>query len=384
MPLLSNGKVNRKALPAPVAERSGGDFIPPANATEMALAAIWEEVLGSPGIGLTDNFFELGGHSLSATRVVSRIRSVLGVELPLRAIFEAPTLAQLSASVAQLRHSGTASAVKRNEAVRVQRGTPFPVSFSQRRMWLLQVLDPSTTAYNLPLTLRLRGELDRDALLAALQLLGERIESFRTTIVMRARSRSRSSVERRHSNWRSWTFRNCPWNRRRPGPGSCWVSVPVLFDLACGPLHRFCLVAIRPDDHLLMILMHHAVSDDWSFGILLRELRAAYRAMRHGIPVNLPPITIQPADHAAWQRKRFGASELDEQYLYWGETWGTTELALPTDRPLPILPRLAGIANGSADLRGDDPGSQEGQCPIWGNALHDIAGLLPDSPGEIL
>ena len=111
----------------------------------------------------------------------------------------------------------------------------------------------------------------------------------------------------------------------------------VPFDLGRGPLHHICLIAVGPNDHLLMILMHHAVSDDWSYGILLRELRTAYRGMRRGLTVDLPQLPIQPADYSAWQRKQFGANELDEQYLYWRKRLrGITNLALPTDRPLQV------------------------------------------------
>ena len=223
-------------------------------------------------------------------------------------------------------------------AVRGTRGAPFPVSFSQRRMWLLQALDPDTTAYNMPLTLRLQGALDKAALRAALQLLAERHEAFRTTIVMNGDEPVQIVGKVAPLELEILNVSELPLAAAEArGRQLLDERAQTRFDLASGPLHRLTLVTISPADHLLMILMHHAVSDDWSSGILLRELKTAYRALRHGLPVALPRLTIQPADYAAWQRNRFGPDELDQQYMFWRERLrGTASLALPIDHPMPM------------------------------------------------
>jgi amino acid adenylation domain-containing protein len=334
LPLTPSGKTDRRALlrlQAPAAETG---YVPPRTPTEEAVAGIWTELLGVPRAGAHDDFFALGGHSLVATRVVSRIRGVFGVELGVRALFEAPTVAGLAARVDAARRDEAAAALP--PLARAERPATIPLSFAQERLWFLDRLDPGNGAYNMPLLLRLRGRLDADALRGALDALVERHESLRTVFPTRGEHpvqvvRPATGAPFRHEELATVAddareeaaLRRAREEALRP------------FDLAAGPLFRAVLLRVADDDHVLVLAMHHAVSDGWSQGILARELTALYGALSRGAEPSLPPLPVQYADFTLWQRGWLAGDRLRGEVDFWKERLGGAPalLEVPTDRP---------------------------------------------------
>ncbi|WP_279576437.1 non-ribosomal peptide synthase/polyketide synthase [Actinomadura nitritigenes] len=346
LPMLPNGKIDRGSLPEPDGVRPdlAGEFGAPATPAEELLAALWSDVLGLDRVGTGDDFFELGGHSLLATQVVSRIRAAAGVEVPLSLLFDHPTVRGLAAALAS---SAPRLAVPPVEPV--GREAPLPPSFGQQRLWFLDRLDPGSPEYNIPVALRLAGPLDVDALRAAFGALVERHEVLRTRLV--------------EEDGVPWQIVDPP---SETGAGLELVDLAARggdpetlagellaadadapFDLAAGPLVRGRVLRLRPDDHVLSLCLHHVVSDEWSAGVLRRELWELYGAFRRGEPSPLPPLPVQYADFAVWQRDRLRGEVLDGQLAYWRERLaGVPVLDLPTDRPRPVVRTGAGAVVG--------------------------------------
>ena len=343
LPLLPNGKVDREALPAPDLEAARIDRIVPRGPIEQVLWEIWRAVLRRSSIGVHDDFFELGGHSLLAAQIVSRARQMLQVELPLRAIFETPTIAGMARRIEQLRARPSAW-VPEPPITALSREHPLPVSFSQRRMWFVQQLDPQATAYNMSFALRLTGPLDVAALAAALEALVHRHEAFRTTFsvvdgepVQRIGASGPVSIAR-------VDLRHLPEPERRPEAARHFNAESVQpFDLERGPLFRFVLVQLGDTEHALLWLVHHAVFDQWSAGVASREFVLLYRAFSRGESATLPPLPIQYADFAAWERRHVGGDALREHLAYWRTRLADLPvLALPTDWPRPARQTFRG------------------------------------------
>jgi amino acid adenylation domain-containing protein len=338
LPRTPNGKLDRNALPAPEGDafaRRG--YEAPESDSEAALAEIWSEVLGVEGVGRRDSFFELGGHSLLAVRVVSRVRQLLGVEVALGELFRAPVLADLARAV------DDAARTELPPIERVDRGGRLPLSFAQQRLWFLERLGGLGDAYHIPRQLRLAGELDRDALHRALDAIVARHEALRTTFVeaggepvQRIAGESRFHLVEHDLGGHP----HAAAELRRLAAD----EVGTRFDLERGPLVRGRLVRLAADDHVLLITMHHVVSDGWSTGVFTRELGALYGAFRRGEPDPLPPLPVQYADYAAWQRKWVDGEVLREQAEYWKETLGGAPavLELPLDHPRPARQDYAG------------------------------------------
>lgn len=336
LPLTPNGKVDRKALPAPQHETyARGAYEAPCGVVEEAIAAIWEEVLKVQPVGRNGDFFALGGHSLLATQVASRIRRALGVELSLRTLFEARTIAALAAHIDAGRTEGRVGALPPIDAAPRER--PLPLSFSQRRMWFMQQLEPSSTAYNMPFAIRIRGELDTRALAGAIEAMVARHEAFRTTFSIR----DGEPVQTIHASVPA-ELRQIDLSQR--GTREAAEEAAQLFraesmqpfDLALGPLHRLLLARLGPSDHMLLWLIHHAIGDLWSMAVLMREFQQLYRALRCGEMAALAPLPIQYSDFAVWQRRHMSGEALASQLAYWrGRLDGIAPLALPADRPRP-------------------------------------------------
>jgi amino acid adenylation domain-containing protein len=328
-PLTPNGKVDRRALPAPDARADEAQGEAPRGQTEQVLAGIWAELLGGGAIHRHDSFFERGGHSLLATRLVSRISRALGVELPLRTVFAAPTLAELAAEVEGARASA-------DGAVRIPPIRPRPqgeapaLSFAQERMWFVDRFAGQAGAYNLPLVFELAGPLDVDALRGALSDLSARHQALRTRIIDQD-GRPRAAVA-------------------APEPFALSVAEVAggelearveeetgrAFDLSRDLPIRAALFRTAADAHVLVLTLHHVAADGWSIGILLRELPALYAARVEGREADLPPLPLQYADFAAWQRGWLSGDALQAQAAYWRRALaGTATLELPTDRPRP-------------------------------------------------
>ncbi|HEY7511066.1 MAG TPA: amino acid adenylation domain-containing protein, partial [Vicinamibacteria bacterium] len=339
LPLSPNGKVDRRALPAPgdggLAPRGGVLRTP----SEEALAAIWEGVLRRAPVGPDDNFFELGGHSLLATQVIAQVRKTLGAELPLRAMFEAPTVRALAARVdAARREEPALPAIEP-----VPRDGPLPLSFAQERLFFLDGLGAGSV-YHVPLALRLRGPLDEAALRASLAALVRRHEALRTRVVAEG-GRARQVVDDAAGVDLAREDLTGAAGEEREAALRSRVADEVArpFDLARAPLMRARLLRLGEDDHALVLTFHHVVSDAWSLGIVLRELAELYRAHRRGEAAALPPLPVQYADYAAWQRRWLTDAALAEHVDYWRRTLsGVSVLDLPTDRPRTGDPGFAG------------------------------------------
>jgi amino acid adenylation domain-containing protein/non-ribosomal peptide synthase protein (TIGR01720 family) len=332
MPLTNNGKIDRKALPQADELKEEESYQAPRSGMEDILCRIWREVLGRERVGIRDNFFELGGHSLLATQVVSRIRAMIGVEVALRVLFEAPTVEGLAEEVRRLTRSGAPDLAPALE--RAGRNRKLPLSFAQQRLWFIDQLEPGNPAYNVPVAVRLCGELNVAALAAALTEITRRHEVLRTTFP--AENGEPQQLI------------------REPAP----VEIPVVcvdeigglggeqaarrlaqeegarsFDLATGPLLRVVLVKKRESEHVLILVMHHIVSDGWSVGVLITELRVLYEVYLEGKKSPLEELAIQYADYAVWQREWLQGEVLKEQLEYWrNKLEGMQRLELPTDR----------------------------------------------------
>ncbi|SCL70623.1 non-ribosomal peptide synthetase [Micromonospora peucetia] len=331
-PLTPNGKLDRVALPAPDGEAFGQrGHVEPVGLLETMVAGIWAEVLGIDRVGRHDDFFALGGHSLLAMRLVSRVRQLLGREVSPAALFAAPVLA---AFVARLTPDGRDVLPPIRP---VDRAGPLELSFAQRRLWFLERLGGLGHAYHMPLALELAGWLDQHALRAALDALVDRHEVLRTRLVP-AGSDVHQHVDLPGAGFTLHThdFTGAPDAATRLSRLQDEEST-ALFDLTTGPLIRGRLVSLAPDRHVLLVTMHHVVSDGWSIGILTRELGALYTAFHHGQPDPLPPLPVQYADYAAWQRHWLTDGTLTRQETHWREVLANapTLLELPTDRPRP-------------------------------------------------
>ena len=336
LPLTSNGKVDRKALPAPEYVSKAG-YRAPRTPEEEILCGLFAEVLGLERIGIDDNFFEMGGHSLLATRLVSRVRTTLGVELAIRTLFEAPSVGQLSTRLSE----GTR---KRTALERQARPERMPLSYAQQRLWFLDRLGETSTEYNMPGALRLRGELNREALEKAINRIVERHESLRTHFeekdgepeqVIEAGLRIEVPVEDLSELEEGAQQERIAAAMRREGEEP--------FDLARGPMLRMKVLKLGEQDHILLRTMHHIVSDGWSEGVFNREFEILYEAYREGRESPLKPLGVQYADFAIWQRSWLDGGALDEGLKYWKEQLeGIPErLELPVDRARPVVQTFA-------------------------------------------
>jgi amino acid adenylation domain-containing protein len=365
LPLTPNGKVDRKSLPAPAGEAAapGGSHprnprMPrrePVDPLVELLAGIWAEVLGREELpGPHDNFFDLGGHSLLVTRVVSRVRTVAGVELPLRALFAAPTVAAFAAAVAAAvarRDSAGGTAPPATPIAPLADRSELPLSFAQLRLWLLDRLEPGSAAYNLPLAYRVDGILEPAALEHALGEVLRRHEILRTTLVA-ARAAAAPATPGDAGEPRLVVAPPHRFSLPRidlsglPAPARAAAADRLgreeaarPFDLAAGPLFRAVLLAVGGAEWRLLITMHHIATDGWSLEVLLGEISALYRAAAAGLASPLPELPIQYADFAAWQRSWLAGPVLAAQLAYWRrQLAGAPEaLDLPTDRPRPAV-----------------------------------------------
>ncbi|HEX6039826.1 condensation domain-containing protein, partial [Longimicrobium sp.] len=330
LPLLPNGKVDRKALPAP----EGGayaarDYEPPAGMAEELLAGIWAEVLGVERVGRRDHFFDLGGHSLLAVRVVSRVRQAMGVTVALGDVFTRPVLADFA------RELETAARAALPPIEPAPRDGPLPLSFAQQRLWFLEQLGDLGSTYHMRTRLRLRGALDRAALVRALDGMVARHEALRTTFVQV------DGVPGQRIAPADAGFLLVEHDLEGRADGEAELArllareARAPFDLERGPLIRGRLVRLAPDDHVLAMTMHHIVSDGWSMGVLTGEMSALYAAHVRGREAALAPLPVQYADYAAWQRRWVEGDVLRAQSDYWARTLGGAPelLELPVDRP---------------------------------------------------
>ncbi|HLJ26156.1 MAG TPA: non-ribosomal peptide synthase/polyketide synthase [Candidatus Angelobacter sp.] len=330
LPKTPNGKVDRKALPEPVRSLVKGRE--PKSETEEILAAIWAQVLRVEQVGVEENFFDLGGHSLLATQVMSRVRQAFGVELQLRSLLENPTIAGLAVHVDRATRA-TVSPLRPHPG-----GQLLRLSFAQERLWFLSRYETAAGLYNVPVALRLRGTLNKEALQDSLKEIVARHEVLRTSF---------PEVD------------GVPIQKIAPAAD---LPVPVVeiaegelpellrrqarhpFNLATGPVIRALLFRLGTQEHILLVVLHHIACDGWSLGIMLHELTELYDAFSQDAASPLAPLSVQYADFAEWQRQWLRGELLEKQAAYWkGQLAGVEPLHLPADRPHSAKPTLAGV-----------------------------------------
>lgn len=338
-PLTPNGKVDRKALPAPDhAAFAVGAFVAPRTATEEAVARIFADVLRVSRAGAHDDFFVLGGQSLLAARVSSRVGRDLGVALPVRAVFESPTVEALARHIDTLTSATGPAAAPLVKVAREK--NRLPLSRLQERLWFLEKLEPSSAAYLIPTATRLRGPLRVDALEKAVAELVRRHESLRTTI----EEQGEQVVQVLHDSMtvrfeRRDLSRVPEADRERVALEQTRREAMTAFDLRRGPLLRVKLLVLGEQDHVLLITMHHIISDGWSLGVIASDLQSLYETFSAATPTPspLPELTVQYADYAVWERQSTSDAEVAAQIAWWKThlAGAPAALELPTDRPRP-------------------------------------------------
>ena len=341
MPLTVNGKINYQALPSVAEARAQLNqqlYVAPQTPVEEILAGIWSEVLGLEHVGTTDNFFTIGGHSLLATQVVSRIRETLHVEVMVRTLFDRPTIRELAAVIAGLDRTAAPP------IARVDREQALPLSFAQQRLWFLDQLDPGSATYNVPAAARLLGRLDVAALERSLNAIVARHESLRTRFieidgepVQVINEKSEVALPLTDLSHLTESEREVETQRLIK------AEAKVPFDLARAAV-RGALLKLSDEDHIVLLTMHHIVSDWWSMGVLLKELGIFYRAFASGTEAVLPELLIQYGDYAAWQREWLQGPALQQQLDYWKQQLAgeLPVLALPLDYPRPPVQTYQG------------------------------------------
>ena len=331
LPLTPNGKLDRRALPAP-------DVVPsaqrqPRTPQEEMLCGLFAELLGLPRVGIEDNFFALGGHSLLATRLVSRIRTVLGVELSIRSLFEAPTVETLARNL-------DGAAVARPALLPMERRAEIPLSFAQRRLWFLNQLEGSGSSYSIPIALRLEGVLDCAALEMALTDVVGRHESLRTLFPERSGVPNQFIIQAADARPRLEVTSVVEAEL----PGALTAAAGLGFDLATELPLRAHLFVLAPETHVLLLVLHHIAGDGWSMVPLWRDLALAYGARATGREPEFVPLPVQYADYTLWQHRLLGEegdaeSVLARQLAFWRQALADLpeQLELPTDRPRPAV-----------------------------------------------
>ncbi|MHB1328062.1 MAG: amino acid adenylation domain-containing protein, partial [Gemmatimonadales bacterium] len=338
LPRTPNGKLDRGALSS-LSVTFGADraaYLAPRTDAERAMARIWEDVIGVSPVGVHDHFFEIGGHSLMAVRVLARVRAVFGAEPPLRVLFEQPTVAALTAAVGALGPEAVDAAI-----ARLPQDRTAPLSFAQERLWVLNQIEPDSAAYNLVAAFRMRGRLDQSALERTLTEIVRRHEALRTTFPS-TDGVARQVVTPAQAFALSLETVSNATDDTLASRAAALAAQP--FDLSSGPLFRGTLLRTAEDDHLLVLVMHHIVSDGWS---LYQEIGALYRAYASGEASPLPELPIQYGDFAAWQRDWLSESVLARQLEHWTRLLAAPlpTLDLPTDRARPPIQTFKGTTH---------------------------------------
>ncbi len=353
LPLTPSGKVDRRALPAfdPTAAKAVG-YVAPRSPVEELIESIWSEVLGVRSAGVHDNFFELGGHSLLATQVITRMRQVFPVEIALRSIFEQPTVAGLSRLVEGKMLTDKPSDLPAIE--HIERDGPLPLSFAQQRLWFLNQLEPGNPVYNIPVAIQLIGSLDHATLRQAFSEVLRRHESLRTGFsVIDAEAVQVVSPPMLFD----LPLSDLSHLERREGEQTVQAiatkEAAQPFDLGRPPLLRGRLLRLGQEEHVLLLTMHHIVSDGWSMGVLVREIGALYTSFLQGQSSPLPELRVQYGDYSVWQRQQLQSGLLNAELQYWQRQLNGAPpvLELPTDR---VRPAVQSYRGGTVKLEIDE------------------------------
>jgi len=340
MPLMPNGKIDRKALAAmPALAESDTDYVAPADEVERALAAMWQMLLAVPRVGVNDDFFALGGHSLLAVRLLSRIHDHFDVSIGLRDMFSSPTVRQLAVVIAARLSENNSTGIRLRK--REANGALPKLSWAQQRLWFLDRLEPGNAAYNLHWAARLNGKPDKNSLQGALTDLQWRHDSLRTAFGDHAGE----PVQLIHTEA---TLELVQEDISGSGPNAVHARLQELirqpFDLSRAPLLRVHLLEVSEHESVLLLVMHHIVADGWSMGVLFGDLSACYAARVNGIQAALPELPLQYADYADWQQRWLSGTELQRQNSYWSGKLRDIPalLELPLDYPRPPVQRFRG------------------------------------------
>jgi amino acid adenylation domain-containing protein len=346
LPLTPSGKLDRAALseryrrslPEPQRQTDEEQAIAsPSSCTplEEMLVSLWSQVLNQPTVGIHQNFFELGGHSLRATQLVSRIRDTLQVELPLRSLFEHPTIAGLAVQInalLQTRHSSTVPAL-----TPVERPPHIPLSFAQQRLWFQHQLDPDRAAYHLSAAVRLRGELNVAALQQSFEAVIQRHEVLRTRFRVREGNPIQEIVAAVQLPFALTDLQSLPEGDREAEVQCLSTAIAQTpFNLEQPPLLRLHLLQLSQTEHVLLLTLHHIIADAWSMGVLIQEIKTHYQPASP--PSSLPPLPLQYADFALWQRQWLQGEVLHRQLDYWKQRLqgSSPMLQLPMQSSSPI------------------------------------------------
>jgi len=340
LPLTPSGKIDRRALPAPELQRweMTQTYIAPRTPSEEILAGIFSRVLGVEKVGVHDNFWALGGHSLRATQLVSRLQETFQIEFPLRTVFEKPTVAELGQEIEGLRM--TAHGLTAVPLVPVSREAELPLSFAQQRLWFLDQLDPNSPVYNIPVALRLEGDLNIDAFKQSLRELINRHESLRTTFPEQDGQPVQVIAETIPFPFTQLDLSHYSEEEREAQVQQVALEEALQpFNLSNGPLLRIKLLELKPGDAVILLTMHHIISDGWSVGVLIQEFTQCYAAFCQHKPSPLPELPLQYADFAHWQRKWLSGEVLEKQMAYWRKQLANCPplLELPIDFPRPAM-----------------------------------------------
>ena len=347
LPLTPNGKVDRRALPEPDTHYNfmQQEYSAPRTEIEEQLAQIWQQVLDIEQVGMQDNFFLLGGHSLLATQVISRIRQAFIIDLSLRVLFDNPTVEHLAICVEQLTQKDKYEL--QPLARSLERTGPIPLSFAQQRLWFLDQLEPGLTMYTIVAAVRLLGPLQPTVLAACFSEIVQRHEVLRTTFQLFDGQPLQviSSFTEPAATLQRLDLSGIPEAQREQElhqQAKALVQLP--FDLSQGPLLRTSLFRVDTQEHVLLLTMHHSISDGWSIGVFTQELVSLYAALSIGAPSPLLDLPLQYADYALWQRERLQGAVLEEQLTYWKTRLADLPalLALPTDHPRPAVQTFRG------------------------------------------
>ncbi len=344
IPLTPNGKVDHKALPK--VDRAklqpGETFSAPRTAIEEVVAGIWASVLGLEQVGSADNFFELGGHSLLATKAVSQTKQTFKLDVPLRALFESPTVREF-ATVIEARQRASFE-LDEMPIGRVSRESDLPLSFAQQRLWFHDQLMPGNAAYNVFAAVKLNGTLSIEAVERSLEEIIRRHESLRTTFSTVSFQPVQIIAADLSLPLRKMDLRTLPVEQRdAEARRLATAEIRAPFDLTRGPLLRVVLMTLDENEHLLVLTMHHIISDGWSMGVLIGEFVTLYQSFVSEASSPLPELPLQYADYAYWQREWLQGDVLEAQLAYWRKQLGSiAETPLPLDHPRPVQQSFRG------------------------------------------
>mgnify|MGYP006277890017 CR=1 FL=1 len=343
-PLTPNGKVDRKALPAPdQSDRVQAEYVAPRTPTEELIVGMFQDVLKMDTVGISNNFFELGGHSLLATQLLSRLREAFAVDIPLQMVFEFPSVAELAPKIDQLVSED--AGLDAPPITAQPRTENLPLSFAQQRLWFLDQLEPNSPFYNIPLALRLSGELETEALQTSINALVQRHETLRTTFETIDGSPRQRIADTLDIPLDVQDLRHLSAEERdRHVQTQAVQEAQQPFDLAQGPLLRTRLLRLADEEYVILFTLHHIIGDGWSIAILVREMAELYRVFTANETPTLAELPIQYADFAAWQRQVLQGENLEKQLGYWRETLTGSPplLELPTDFPRPRVQSFNG------------------------------------------